>query len=428
MGFIGIIVGFAFLLFGVWKKYNLIGVTLGTSAIIALTNGLTVIEAWQTYWVAGISGFAAPFFILFCFGALFGKLMEDSGATYQIGKTMLKIFGQKYAVFSIIVAAVLLTYGGVSVFVSAFVLLPLSKVIFEKGNIPWYLLPAVLYGAMLPVVGVAPGALQVHNMVPTKYLGTTLTSAPVLGILMTIFYYILLVAYVIWAIKKGRANTSAPDFNVHTEIAITEVEDESNLPCFTVSLIPIIVALVLINVVKIDMVYGLIIACSTCMVLFYKKFDNIIKTFNTGLSNGIMPTILVAATVGVARVVTATPAFVEFKDWLIDVPVSGIMKLFLVSNSVAFITGSATGSISTTLDIFGEYFLNAGFDPGVIHRMVIASAVGFDSMPWNSFVVLLMAMSGLSYKTSYKHIFVTSVVFTILTALLGVVLTGFGIV
>lgn len=424
MGFIGIFLGFLILLFGAWKKYNLILVTLATTLVIGLTNGIGAIEVWQGAYIDGFTGFAAPFFLLFCFGALFGKLMEKSGATQKIGIAMLGVFGEKYTIFAYMLATAVLTYGGVSGFVIVFVMLPLAKVLFEKGKIPWYLFPTATYTAMVPVVGTFPGSLQIQNMIPTKYLGTTLMAAPTMGIILTVLYYAMALPYIWWAVNKGRHHQESLDYNVKTDDMVSGLIEASELPGFVISILPIIIALVSINIVKIDIIYGLILACLSCIILFWKKYDNLLETLNSGIANGVMPTVLVGVVVGVAKVVASTSSFDIFKTWLLDIPISGFMKLFVVTNSVAFITGSGTGAISTTLEIFGKHFIDLGFNPEFIHKIILISSAGFDSMPWNSFIVLLIAMSGVTYKSSYKHIFITSVVFTIITGLVGVLMAG----
>jgi H+/gluconate symporter-like permease len=100
------------------------------------------------------------------------------------------------------------------------------------------------------------------------------------------------------------------------------------------------------------------------------------------------------------------------------------MKLSVVTNSVAFITGSCSGAESTCLELFSKYFLELGIHPEVIHKMAIISASGFDTMPWNSLVVLFLTMAGLNYKSSYKHIFVTCVLMTVVIGLITVFLAG----
>ena len=57
----------------------------------------------------------------------------------------------------------------------------------------------------------------------------------------------------------------------------------------------------------------------------------------------------------------------------------------------------------------------------VIHRIVAMSSEGFDSMPWNNFIVLVLTMAGLSYSKSYKHVFICSVLMTMAATLLVIV-------
>ena len=191
------------------------------------------------------------------------------------------------------------------------------------------------------------------------------------------------------------------------------------------SLIPLAVALICINILKLQIVYGLLIACVVCLVLFWKYYDDVKKTLNNGVTSGVGPVIMVCMVVGIARVVANTPAFEGFKDWLINLPFNGLFKVFAVTNAVAFMTGSGTAAISTTLDLFGQDFLAMGYTPEVIHRIVAMSSEGFDSMPWNNFIVLVLTMAGLSYSKSYKHVFICSVLMTMAATL--IVIAGISI-
>lgn len=184
------------------------------------------------------------------------------------------------------------------------------------------------------------------------------------------------------------------------------------------SLIPLAVALICINLIKLSIVYGLAIACVVCIVLFWKYYESVKTTLNNGVASGVNPVIMVCMVVGVAKVVAATPAFTSFQQWLLNLPLNGLFKVFAVTNCVAFMTGSGTAAISTTLELFGKDFLAMGFSPEVIHRIVAMSSEGFDSMPWNNFIVLVLTMGGLSYSKSYKHVFICSVVLTMLATLL----------
>lgn len=416
MGTIGIFLGFAILLAAVWKKYNLILAALASSAVIGLTNGFTLVETWTDYLVQGIASFGAPYFWMLVIGALFAKLMEDSKATKSLGLWIADRCGEKYSLVGYMAVTALLTLGGVNGFVIIFVLLPLAKVLFYRGNVPWYIFPAVTYAAMVPGCAFFPGGIQTNNMAPTKYLGTPLTAAPMIGVAGTVLYLAMVGVYLHFAVRKGRRHPEAPEYYA-LDADQVDLRD-GQIPPAWMSTIPLVVALVCINLLKLNIVTGLLVSCAVCLVLFRRYYGDVKKTLNDGVLSGVNPVIMVCMVVGIAKVVAATPAFAQFQTWLLDLPFNGLFKVFAVTNAVAFMTGSGTAAISTTLELFADNFLAMGFTPEVIHRVVAMSSEGFDSMPWNNFIVLVLTMAGLSYSKSYKHVFLCSVLMTMLATLL----------
>jgi H+/gluconate symporter-like permease len=82
------------------------------------------------------SRFIAQFFPLFLLGALFGKLMEDSGSVAAIAEFMTKQLGPQRAMLTVVLAGAIVTYGGVSLFVAFFVLVPMAQALFRTAGIP----------------------------------------------------------------------------------------------------------------------------------------------------------------------------------------------------------------------------------------------------------------------------------------------------
>ena len=62
--------------------------------------------------MTGTAGFLAQFFPLFLLGALFGKLMDDSGSVQAIANAMSQHLGTKRAILAVVLAGALITYGG----------------------------------------------------------------------------------------------------------------------------------------------------------------------------------------------------------------------------------------------------------------------------------------------------------------------------
>ena len=58
----------------------------------------------------------------------------------------------------------------------------------------------------------------------------------------------------------------------------------------------------------------------------------------------------------------------------------------------------------------------------MLHRIGCLSAIGLDSLPHNGAVVVLLTLAGMTHKDSYKQIFVTTVVLTVIVAAIGIAL------
>ena len=100
------------------------------------------------------------FFPIFLLGAIFGKVMEDTGLAKSIARAIITGLGKEphKAVMSIVIAASLLTYGGVSLFVVVFAVYPFAAALFKEANYPKRLLPGIIaLGAFTATMDCLPG-------------------------------------------------------------------------------------------------------------------------------------------------------------------------------------------------------------------------------------------------------------------------------
>ena len=420
LGLFGIIFGFAFMTFGVYKNWSILYLSVMTAIIICLFNQVNITTALTETYILGFSAFAAPNFILFIEGAIFGKLFDDSGAAWRLGTTVVQKFGSKFALIGYMVVALILNYGGISTFVIFFVLLPLARPIWRETKTPWYLWPAITLTALIPGQCILPGGLQIHNIIPTAVLGTKVTAAPLMSIVIFIVFWALCGVYLVWEIKGAQKVEWKRD-SLPPEVAEKGMEEfATTAPGALISLLPIVVALVSINIFNLLPIYGLALGILVACLCFYKSIPSMPKCLNAGAVNGVQPLIMVAAVVGIARVVSSTNAFESLRVALVSAgtgsgAVAGL-SVIGITNLMSFICGSATGSVSMTIELFGEMWLNAGLTPDWIHRTVSVAAAGLDSMPWNSAIVLLIGLAGLDHKRAYPSLFVITVVFTILVS------------
>src|SRR6201990_197654 len=128
--------------------------------------------------------FLMQFFPIFLLGALFGKLMEDSGSVSPVASFMAERLGPRRAVLSVVLAGALVTYGGVSLFVAFFVLAPMAHALFQAADIPRRLMPAAIaLGTSTFTMSALPGTPSIQNAIPMPFFGTTPFAAPGIGII-----------------------------------------------------------------------------------------------------------------------------------------------------------------------------------------------------------------------------------------------------
>ena len=425
IGLGGIVVALVFLTFAVYKGWSILYSSIIGVIIIALTNGMNLYNALTVDYVSSFTSYAANYFILFCEGAMLGKLYDSSGAAWKIGKTVVDKCGTKFALVGYIAVAAILEYGGISTFVICFVLLPLAKPIFRETHTPWYMWPAI---TIVPIIGpelMTPGGLQSHNIIPTEILGTDLMAAPVMGAVFTVAYFAICGVYFVWELKRAQKVAWKRDSLPPVDESDAAVNYES-APAMVAAVIPILAGVLLINFAKLQPIYGLGVSVILCILLFYRNIPTgkMVPTLNEGFANGVMPLIMVTAVVGIAQVVSSTDAFTVIRDSLLNFTstskVATAFSVVGITNIMALICGSASGAIAMTLEMFSDAWLAAGLDPEWIHRVVTTASGGFDTVPWNSFVVLILSMGKLTHKQAYMPVFWVSLVAPILIALLGV--------
>ncbi len=231
--------------------------------------GAPLLASYTQVFMKALGGFIALYFPLFLLGAVFGRLMESSGAARVIALRIVDWLGADRAVLAIVLACAVLTYGGVSLFVVAFAVYPLAVALFQAADVPKRLMPATIaLGALTFTMTALPGTPAIQNAIPMPFFGTTPFAAPGLGM---IGGATMLVLGVWWLGRRVRQaatagegygaqadSASALDRNVRphalgegydvVELGLQGGGDASPvvLPGFAVALAPI-VAVVLLN-------------------------------------------------------------------------------------------------------------------------------------------------------------------------------------
>ena len=80
MGLIGILIALALLIGLAYRGWSILLLAPAAALVAALTAGEPLLAHWTQTFMGSGAGFFAQFFPIFLLGALFGKLMADSGS------------------------------------------------------------------------------------------------------------------------------------------------------------------------------------------------------------------------------------------------------------------------------------------------------------------------------------------------------------
>jgi H+/gluconate symporter-like permease len=116
----GILVALALLMWLAYRGWSILLLAPAMALVAAGFSGEPLLAHWTQTFMPSAAKFLAQFFPLFLLGALFGKLMEDSGSVQAIAQTMNKRLGPRRAILAVVLAGAMVTYGGVSLFVASY--------------------------------------------------------------------------------------------------------------------------------------------------------------------------------------------------------------------------------------------------------------------------------------------------------------------
>jgi H+/gluconate symporter-like permease len=476
MGLLGILAGLGLLVWLSFRGWSVLLLAPAAALIAAAFAREPLLAHWTQTFMVGAAHFLAQFFPLFLLGAVFGKLMDDSGSVSVIARFMTERLGAARAVLAVVLAGAIVTYGGVSLFVAIFVIVPMAQGLFKAADIPPRLMPAaVALGTMTFTMSALPGTPALQNAIPMPFFGTTPFAAPGLGIIAAT----IMLAFGLWWLGRaesaarsrgegyGRAEGAAGSMQqakereravIASEFDPAEIEHGAHAgrdPTVFAALLPLIVV-ILVNLAmslfllpRLDttflaeerwgatslsavggvwaVVVALAAAIAVTIALNYSRLPSLRASLDAGANASVLPALSVASLVGFGAVVAALPAFAMVRDFVLSIEGGPLVSLALAVNLLAALTGSASGGLTIALDALGETYrqlaVATGMDPALMHRVAVLSAGTLDSLPHNGAVVTLLSVCGVSHRESYFDIFMVAIVGALI-ALAAVIVLG----
>ena len=482
MGLLGMLVGLGLLMYLSYRGWSVLLLAPAAALVVAAFSGEPLLAHWTLTFMSAAAGFISQFFPLFLLGALFGKLMEDSGSVEAIAAFMTAKLGTRRAMLAVVLSGALVTYGGVSLFVAIFVLVPMAAVLFRGAGIPRRLMPpALALGTMTFTMSAMPGTPSIQNAIPMPFFGTTPFAAPGLGLIASA----IMLAFGLWWLARAErrarlagegfgelatpdAGMVAEDEIVRERAAVAQPFDPaeaahgvqgSGLPSALVAFAPLAVVIgvnllmSLLILPRMDVSYlqyarfgetslsevagvwsvsvALAAAIATTIALNLRRFPSLRSSMDSGANASVLPILAVGSLVGFGAVVAAMPAFEIVRDWVLGIGGGPLVSLAVATNILAGLTGSASGGLTIALDALGPTFMaiayETGLSPELMHRVAVIGAGTLDSLPHNGAVVTLLVVCGCTHRDSYGDIAVTAVLGSIVALVVVIVLgTMFG--
>ena len=136
----------------------------------------------------------------------------------------------------------------------------------------------------------------------------------------------------------------------------------------------------------------------------------------SAIAGSLLASVNTASEYGFGAVIAALPGFVMIRTALQKIP-NPLVNEAVTVTTLAGVTGSASGGLSIALGAMAQQFRDqaqaAHLSLEVLHRVASMASGGMDTLPHNGAVITLLAVSGLTHKTSYRDIFVITCLKTV---------------
>lgn len=429
LGVIGLLLAIVFLIIFAYRGLGALPLAVAGAMIAILFNGMPVYETFTDQFVTGYASAFTSYMLLFVSSAFYAKLMDISGCATAIGNKFTEWFGIKHVVLVGIIIVGILTYGGISLFVVIYAAAPILYTMLKQANLPRHLTVVCFSaGSSTFAMSCFPGSPQLTNLVATEYLGTSLTAAPVMGIICGIAMFIMCAIYGEWATKKAIERKEEWSYPPNVDPKNYEV-DPSQLPASWKGFLTIICLIAIIIVgsrMGINATFiavGAMIIGSIMVILlntdrFFGKV-NWIKVFTDGMTSGVTSIGGIAAILGFGAVVQATPAYQDIIDWALGLNMNPLVLAVVVTCIICGIAGGSSSGQRIMYETMAPTFIASGANLDIVHRLVAIASGSLDTLPHSSGLFLVYDLLGLTHKNAYRHSFATTVVVPLIVTIVA---------
>ncbi len=455
-----------------WLAYRGVTVLLLAPLMAALAVVLSGDARWllplyTNTFMSALGNYVLQYLPIFLLGALFGRLMADSGAASTLARWIVRTLGERHAILTVVMACALLTYGGVSLFVVAFAIYPIARSLFEAADIPKRLVPGTIaLGSFTFTMTALPGSPAIQNAIPIPYFGTNGFAAPGLGLVGAA---VMLGAGMAWLLRRAAAARAVGEgYGQHDEGDASQPQASSAQAAEDAARqaqVPLVLAfLPLVLVVGVNALFtyavfpamdlsflaeryatldpgrvtglwslliALLVACTALVLVRLGHWHDLKHTLNQGVFGFMLPLFNTASEVGYGAVIASLAGFGLIRDAVLRVSDNPLVSEAVAMNVLAGITGSSSGGMSIALQTLGKDYLAmaeaAAISPELLHRVAVIAAGCMDTLPHCGAIITLLAICKLNHRQSYGDIAAVTILFPLPALALVIALgTAFG--
>lgn len=390
---IGLIIAIILIIKKIQPAYSLIlGALIG-----GLIGGASLVETVDIM-IDGAKGIMPAILRIMTSGVLAGVLIK-TGAANTIAEKIIKILGEKRALFALALSTLILTAVGVFVDVSVITVAPIALAVGKKlGYNKMALLIAMVGGGKAGNI-ISPNP---NTIAAAENFNVELSSLMMANIIPAIFGLIATVFVARLLDKKFKSNENE---KVKEIIKDEEIKD---LPSFFTSILGPIIAIILLSLrpiagITIDPLIALPLG-GIIGVIAMNKAKNINEYISFGLSKMMPVAVLLIGTGTVAGIIKAS----TLEDTTIHLLNALNMPKFLLAPISGILMSAATASTTAGTTIasatFSQAILAVGILPIAGAAMLHSGATVLDQLPHGSFFHATAGATNMNIKDRLKLI------------------------
>ncbi|MCF2948223.1 GntP family permease [Paraglaciecola aquimarina] len=365
-----------------WAKLNPFLAFLVTSVIAAIMLDVPI-EAIPSIIEKGMGGLLGALTVIICLGAMFGKLISESGAAQQISRSLMSLFGDKYITWALMFTGFIV---GIPLFynVGFVLLIPLVFSVAYQTKLPAVYLGIPLLAALSVTHGFLPPHPSPTALVPQ--FGADLGLTLVYGLIVALPTMAL--AGPIFA--KTLKNIDSQPIDTFKPADLKDEELPSVFNSFATSLLPVILIagttalpyvvadsnsafIQFIGNPMVVMMIALAVATVTLGLSRKMQITKIMDDYSDAIKDIAVILLVIAGAGALKQVFVTSGVSSEIGDALQSIDLNPLILAWLIATIIRICLGSATVAGLTAAGIVAPLVLTTDVNPNL---MVLAIGAG----------------------------------------------------